>query len=238
MQNRIFSTDSPKAIKANKFGWLNAIQYLAPSDLGGVGNLCGNASPACIALCLGWFSGNAELYNSVRESRIVKTRRFMHDRKAYLRDVARSIDLLQIRALKMKMALCIRLNGSSDVPWEHIKLDDGRSLLQRFAHIQFVDYTKSVKRMLRFCAGLMPRNYNLTFSRSEINEAECYQVLKAGGNVAVVFGGKKPATFMGVPVIDGDESDLRNLDPKGVVVGLSPKGRKAKADQLNFVVRI
>lgn len=36
MQNRIFSTDSAKAIKAQGFGYLNAIHYLAPSDLSGV----------------------------------------------------------------------------------------------------------------------------------------------------------------------------------------------------------
>jgi len=39
MKNRIFSTDSAKAIKAQGFGYVNAIHYLAPSDLSGV-DLC------------------------------------------------------------------------------------------------------------------------------------------------------------------------------------------------------
>ena len=51
MKNRIFSTDSPKAIKADAFGYLNAIHYLAPHDLSGV-NLCSHASETCIMLCL------------------------------------------------------------------------------------------------------------------------------------------------------------------------------------------
>jgi len=237
MQNRIFSVDSAKALKAQDYGWLNAIQYLAPYTLGGAGNLCAHASPVCIQLCLGWFSGNAELYNTVRESRIAKTRRFMHDRKAYLRDVARSIELLEARAIREKMRLCVRLNGSSDVPWESIKLNDGRSLFARFAHIQFVDYTKSVKRALRWAKGDMPANYSLTFSRSETNEADCRAVLAAGGNVAVVFGGALPPSYLGARVVDGDKHDLRHLDPRGVVIGLSPKGRKAKSDVGGFVVR-
>ena len=49
---RFFSTDNPKALKAQKLGWLNAINYLAPHRLAGVGNLCPNASAGCVALCL------------------------------------------------------------------------------------------------------------------------------------------------------------------------------------------
>ena len=84
--------------------------------------------------------------------------------------------------------------------------------------------------------GLLPRNYHLTFSRSETNEADCLDVLRAGGTVAVVFA-NKPDTWHGFPVIDGDKHDLRHLDPRGVVVGLSPKGLKAKRDTSGFVVR-
>ena len=37
-------------------------------------------------------------------------------------------------------------------------------------------------------------------------------------------------------MIDGDEHDLRFLDDANVVVGLTPKGNKAKRDQSGFVV--
>jgi hypothetical protein len=245
MDNRIFSVDSAKAVKAQSYGWLNAIHYLAPAAIAGAGNVCPNASPACLALCLGWFSGQASMVadldkssNSVRASRITKTRRFMHDRKAYLRDMVRSIENLQARARKMDMGLCVRLNGSSDIPWESIKAEGGRNLFDLFPNVAFVDYTKSVKRMLRFCAGDMPANYHLTFSRSETNEADCARVLAAGGNIAVVFAdGAWKTTFMGRVVVSGDKHDLRHLDPKNVVIGLSPKGNRAKNDALGFVVR-
>ena len=69
---RFFSVDSPKAVKAQYYGWLNAINYMAPHRLAGVGNLCPNASAGCIALCLGEHSGNAALYPAVLKSRIAK----------------------------------------------------------------------------------------------------------------------------------------------------------------------
>jgi hypothetical protein len=54
--------------------------------------------------------------------------------------------------------------------------------------------------------------------------------------VGVVFRDRNfPAQYLGVPVIDGDETDLRFLDPPGVVVGLSAKGT-AKMDESGFVV--
>ena len=83
--------------------------------------------------------------------------------------------------------------------------------------------------------GSLPSNYHLTFSRSEANEAQALDVLKAGGNVACVFSGSLPETYLGFRVINGDESDLRFLDPSGVIVGLKAKG-KAKKDASGFVI--
>jgi hypothetical protein len=44
-----------------------------------------------------------------------------------------------------------------------------------------------------------------------------------------------PETYFGKIVVNGDETDLRFLDPKGVIVGLKAKG-KAKKDTTGFVV--
>ena len=240
MQNRIFSVDdNAKAAKAAAFGYLNGIHYLAPADTAGAGNLCAHASAGCLALCLGWLSGHAAIgdTNNVRGSRIAKTRRFMHERAAYMVDVVRSIEGLQAKATARKVKLCIRMNGASDIPWEAIKTASGRSLLEQFAGVQFVDYTKSIKRALRHARGEMPANYHLTFSRSETNHLQCLWVLEAGGNVAVVSSLARPALWHGFPTVDGDLSDLRHLDPAGHVVWLTPKGAKAKADKSGFVVR-
>jgi hypothetical protein len=52
--------------------------------------------------------------------------------------------------------------------------------------------------------------------------------------VAAVFK-DVPDTWQGFPVINGDESDLRFLDPSGVIVGLKAKG-DAKKDTSGFVI--
>ena len=84
---KFFSTDSAKAIKAEKYGWLNAINYMAPHTTGGAGNLCPDSSAGCRALCLGMYSGQAAMVadlengtNAVRESRIAKAQFFMTER--------------------------------------------------------------------------------------------------------------------------------------------------------------
>lgn len=236
MQNRIFSIDNPKAVKAQSYGWLNAIHYMAPHRLAAVGNLCGDASPGCIELCLGAHSGAAIYYPSVMRSRIAKAKRFMKDRKAYMRDMRKAIIAAAKLAARKAMRLCVRPNGSTDLAWEAIRDDEGLTLPERFPAIQFTDYTKSFKRALAHAQGKLPANVHLTFSRSETNEEQCKLVLAAGGNVAVVFRGAIPATYLGALVINGDEHDLRHLDPRGVIVGLTPKGPAARRDKSGFVV--
>ena len=230
---RFFSVDSPKAVKAQKYGWLNAINYMAPHSLAGVGNLCPNASAGCIALCLGEHSGNAALYPAVLKSRIAKAQLLMRDRQAFLKEMTAGIRRARATAQHQKLRLCVRLNGATDIAWERL----APAIFADNADLQFVDYTKSPKRALEHARGQLPANYHLTFSRSETNKADCLRVLEAGGNVAVVFAGAFPAEYLGFPVIDGDDHDLRHLDGHGVVVALSPKGRKAKADNSGFVVR-
>ena len=236
-----FSTDSAKAIKADKFGYLNAINYMAPHDTAGVGNLCPNASDGCKSLCLGMYSGQAAMVsdlengtNAVRESRIAKSQFFMNERQAFMAEMTNHIRAMIRKADRENKDLAVRPNGSTDIAFERIPTDNGQPLPIRFPEIQFVDYTKSVRRVLD---ANRPANYHLTFSLSETNKAEAEQVLAAGFNVAVVFGDGQPATFMGHRVIDGTEHDLRHLDPQPVIVGLDPKGKKAKADTSGFVVR-
>ncbi len=238
---KFFSTDSAKAIKADKFGYLNAINYMAPHDTAGVGNLCPNASDGCKSLCLGMYSGQAAMVtdlengtNAVRESRIAKSQFFMNERQAFMAEMTNHVRAMIRKADRENKKLAVRPNGSTDIAFERIPTDNGQPLPIRFPKIQFVDYTKSVRRVLD---ANRPANYHLTFSLSETNKAEAEQVLAAGFNVAVVFGAGQPATFMGHRVIDGTEHDLRHLDPQPVIVGLDPKGKKAKADTSGFVVR-
>ena len=244
--SKFFSTDSAKAIKADKFGYLNAINYMAQADTGSVGfkkyfTLCPDASDGCKSLCLGKYSGQAAMVkdlekgiNSVRASRIAKAQWFMSDRQAFMREMSGHVRAMSRKAKRENKKLAIRPNGSTDIAFEYIKGHNGQTLPQQFPDTQFVDYTKSMKRMLN---PNRPSNYHLTFSLSEINMHEAIHVLANGHNVAVVFGHGSPDRYLRHRVIDGTEHDLRHLDPAPVIVGLDPKGTKAKNDASGFVVR-
>jgi hypothetical protein len=56
-------------------------------------------------------------------------------------------------------------------------------------------------------------------------------------NIAVVFSGPLPKIWRGRKVIDGDTTDLRFLDPRGIIVGLKAKGR-AKSENSGFVIQL
>jgi hypothetical protein len=262
---RFFSFDSPKAIKAAKFNYLNAINYMAPHDSGSLGelkfSLCSHASPGCIALCLGRESGQASMVsaetnwtNSVRDSRERKARYFMTARQAFLCEMLLHIAKAIRYAKRKRLKLCVRPNGATDIAYEGLRImitpdfaallsaisghkvpAGAQTIFSAFDAIQFVDYTKNPKRFDR----ALPANYYLTFSRSETNEIVARDLLSRGVNVAVVFHTAIPKTYLGVKVIDGDKHDLRHLDPRGgFVIGLLPKGWKAKKDQSGFVVRL
>jgi hypothetical protein len=140
-------------------------------------------------------------------------------------------------AKKQNQIPCFRLNLTSDLPWENIKLGES-SMMCLFPFVQWYDYTATLERMTRFLNGEFPPNYHLVFSRKETTpDAVCDAVLKSGGNVAVVFRGSLPATWRGFPVINGDDTDLRFLDPHSTVIGLVQKG-KAKKDTSGFVVEV
>jgi len=234
---RFLSMDNPKAIKAVGYGYLNAINYMAPHKSGGKFNLCSHASLGCIMLCLGEHSGQAAMSEVVRDSRKRKAAYFMTERKAFMVEFVAHIEKAQAQAHEEGLKLVVRPNGSTDIPFEGVACERNgkafRNLMTAFPDVQFVDYTKNPNRFKK----PLPSNYHLTFSRSETNEAYCDALLSNGFNVAAVFSGPFPDTYLNREVINGDEHDLRHLDPKGVIIGLTPKGSKAKKDKSGFVVR-
>jgi hypothetical protein len=149
-------------------------------------------------------------------------------------DVTRFVKYCNPRNIKP----CIRLNGTSDIRWEQIPVVDAqgnthKNIMEAFPMVQFYDYTKIANRRN------VPNNYHLTWSYSGANpkySAMMDTAVANGMNVAVVFRtkGTIPASFKGLPTVDGDKNDLRFLDPKGVAVALYAKG-KAKYDTSGFV---
>jgi len=125
---------------------------------------------------------------------------------------------------------CIRLNGTSDIQWETIKID-GHNIFDIFPTVQFYDYTKIPTRKVE-----QHKNYHLTWSYSEANMKYANLFDRIAYNIAVVFNGDMPIHFKGREVVNGDESDLRFLDKSNVIVGLKAKG-KARKDTSGFVIQ-
>jgi hypothetical protein len=173
--------------------------------------------------------------SNVQKARIAKTKRFFTDKLGFMQDLHKEIGSSIRNALKKELIPCFRLNLTSDLPWENIK-HNGISIIDKFPDRTFYDYTKGFTRMLSYLNGKLPSNYHLTFSKSEVTtDEQIDRVIELGGNVAVVFRDRLPKTYRGIEVVNGDDSDLRFKDKKGVIVGLIEKGL-AKKDETGFVV--
>jgi hypothetical protein len=228
---KLLTTANAKIRKGEKIGFKTFGIHLAPASLSGF-NVCKDASAGCAASCLN--TAGMGVFSNVQRARIEKTRLFFKDKAVFLSQLIKEITAAVKSAEKQNLTAVFRLNLTSDLPWEKIKLN-GKSVFDLFPQVTFYDYTKSPERMTAFLAGEMPKNYHLTFSKSETNGAIAESILKSGGNVAMVFRKSLPSKWLGAEVVNGDETDLRFLDGAGKIVGLVEKG-KAKKDESGFVI--
>jgi len=236
---------NPKLAKNGLQGVYAKPLHLAPASLSGF-NLCAMASAGCIAACL-HTAGNPVYMPQKTLSRIAKSKAYMTQRKAFMALLTFEIALTVRQAEKKRMQPAIRLNATSDIPFESVAVEiDGikyANLFTAFPNVEFYDYTAIPKRALKFARGQFPANYHLTFSRKENNDSACHEVLNAGGNVAIVFGSKDTATQESIarahgfnaPLVNADLHDFRPLDGKGVIAALYAKG-DAKTDESGFVL--
>lgn len=225
-------TTNQKVEKGKKQGWLTAILHLAPAKASGF-QVCSSATKGCEAACLntagrGGIFAKGEDDNTIQQARRRKTAWYFARRNEFLRQLDREIGSHVRRAERKGYSPAVRLNGTSDIRWESVKLD-GKTLFERWPNVVFYDYTKHPDRDVEDIP-----NYSLTFSLAEDNDSKAVEAILRGLNVAVVFH-DVPETFMGLPVFDGDQSDLRFLDPPGHIVGLKAKGKAGKADKSGFV---
>ena len=230
MQKLLGINTNYKTVKSEKVGVLTGIIYMAPYNLSGK-NVCPGASAGCAAACLNTAGRGA--MGVVQKARLKKTNRFWDDRGQFLSDLVNEITALEKRAAAKGLKAAVRLNGTSDLPYERYKVPGtDKNIMQLFPEVQFYDYTKLENRIVN---KTLPANYHLTFSRAEDNDHKLEAVLKHT-SAAVVFSGQLPATWRGYPVIDGDEHDARFTDAgPGVIIGLTAKG-KARHDASGFVV--
>jgi hypothetical protein len=227
---KLLSTANPKIQKGTKLGYLSFILHLAPSDLSGK-NTCPKATKGCIAACLntagrGGMFKRGETTNVIQKARIRKTQYFFNNRAEFMKDLYADICKGIRLANKLGLEPVFRLNGTSDLSWEKYEMTEGKNVFDVFAGIQFYDYTKVLGRKVKHI-----ENYHLTFSKADGNDSDVAEALMQGMSVVAVYD-KIPE---GVP--SADETDLRFLDPKGIMLGLKAKG-KAKKDYTGFVIRL
>jgi hypothetical protein len=222
---KLLGVANTKTMKGEKYGYRTYIMHLAPATLSGY-QVCPMASAGCTSACLN-LSGMGRFAN-VQAARIAKTRFFFEDRDTFMAQLVKEIRAAVKSAAKQNLQAVFRLNGTSDIRWETVSFTfegiEFRNVMEFFGNVQFYDYTKIPNRRN------VPKNYHLTFSRSEVNE----HLIPTDMNVAVVFD-VLPTTYMGRTVIDGTETDLRFMDPDNVVVGLVANG-KAKQDRSGFTI--
>lgn len=200
--------------------------YLAPYNLSGY-NTCKFSTPECRKGCL-FSSGQCRLnYNKVSSSRIAKTRLFYEDQDFFMAWLIAEISAAKELAETKNHLFSVRLNCTSDINWINTYYQ-GKNIFQTFPDVDFYDYTKDPARF-----NNLPENYHLTFSYTGRNKDFCLDLLSKGYNIAVVFNTKYlPETLWNFPVVDGDISDLRIKDRKGVIVGLKFKKIKDKQAEI------
>jgi len=245
---------NPKVAKNGKMDVLTAPMHLAPYNLSGF-QVCAQASAGCAAACL-HTAGNPAYMAQKDASRKAKTVAYFKERDAFMAVLFFEIAAHARKAKDLGMECGVRLNATSDLPWERRKVNVNGTdvfLMDYFPEVQFYDYTKITKRAIAFATGDTPGNYHLTFSKTEDNDSDCIKVLEAGGNVSVVCSlpvyktakatGSLPYPYDTPDAIDGDAHDYRPGDGDrrgnirgGLIVALKAKG-DAKHDTSGFVLR-
>jgi len=226
---------NPKIVKGDKINdkYLSAIMHLSPINT----RICPYQDIAkCKEACLntagrGGIFKKGESTNVIQEARKRKTDLFLNDRDTFMSLLVKDIQAFIRKCERLDKKPCIRLNGTSDIQWELIPIDNYANIFDMFSDVQFYDYTKIPTRKVSSI-----KNYHLTWSYSEANDKYARLFEQVPYNKAVVFHGGLPRLFKGIKVIDGDTTDMRFLDKQNRVVGLKAKGL-AKKDTSGFVIQ-
>lgn len=215
----LLTLKNTKTMKSQKHGYTTAILHLSHDNTGSPNgeSVCPASTPGCRAACLDT-AGHGRFANVIA-ARKRRTHLFFENRTSFIEELVDEIKALH----KKHPKLAVRLNGTSDLPWWRYAYMDFRNLHED--GVIFYDYTKVYNYI-----GNRPLWWHLTFSASERNHYLCNSLLARNlCNIAVPFmlGQDEPfpGFYWGHRVIDGDETDMRWLDPSPCVVGLRVKGR-------------
>lgn len=165
------------------------------------GVFCPAATIGCLKSCLGHTSGMMQLPSSTI-ARDRRTALYIENEALFMRMLRVEIEQVREAARQWELLPAIRLNGTSDIPWEMFHPE----LFDEFSDVQFFDYTKLRVRMKQCIASRSsdrkwPTNYHLTFSADGNDKQSASELLTLGGNVAVVFHPVLPKRWWNTPVM-------------------------------------
>ena len=227
MQKLLSVSNDAKTIKGEKYGYRTHVLYFAAADTSGH-EVCHWRNAECTKVCLDT-AGRGNML-SVKTARIKKTRRYFADKKKFISDLKEEIETTAASATRAGYIPVYRLDGTSD-------LGLAQRIAPEFPTLQFYDYTNNFKRKPL-------ANWDITYSYDGFNWDKCEEKLSGldytknvgpMSRIAMVFRDSLPQTYRGWPVVDGDQSDLRFLDKKSVIVGLKIKGGKKRIAPNFFV---
>lgn len=208
-----------KLDKAGPVPYLVAGLSLAPHTTSSY-NTCAYSTPACRDSCLGTHSGHNAITDGALVAKQRRTQALVMQPAAFLVLLDAAITKHVERCKRKGMRPAVRLNVYSDIEWELF----APWLFSRYANVQFYDYTKIPGRVV-------PGNYHLTYSECGRDSHTAIE-RELGRNVAFVYATSMPETMFGLPVVNGDESDLRFADPVGCAVALKFKRAKGKSEAI------
>lgn len=231
---KLLTEQNAKTIKGISKGYLTGILYMAPHTVASRVNLCPWSTPECREACL--YSAGRGKFSNVQEARIKKALLFKDNRQLFFEILIKDINRLKRKAIRQGKKLAIRLNGTTDIPYENLKLKGhGKNIFDIFPEVQFYDYTKGIDRAYK----ALPKNYHLTLSYTGRNVYEISEAAKnTSNNIAIVFSDKLPKKYLDRKVLDGDRHDLRFLDDSNAIIGLIAKGDAKKMTKNKFIVNI
>lgn len=191
-------------------------------------NFCAGSNAECRNSCLVYTGQNeSTIYNMrIKEG---KSAALMADPVAFGRLLYENCKLWGASTRNAPTSF-VRLNVYSDIPWELVF----PGMFAALPTVNWYDYTKVPWRP-ELCEQVQadrpgravrvypfPKNYDLTFSASGSNDVDCRDELSNGRRIAVVFETDRhvvpqwwdpPFWPYELPVVNGDQSDLRPFDP-------------------------
>ena len=160
---------------------------MAPSKHSGYNHdICPKASKECRTNCIGLTAGgNARYPESALRSKVLRTH-YVHEHPEHAaRLISHEISHNEKAADKIKHKSGVRLNVTSDIPYEHLM---PKKFFEKHHKSQFYDYTKIPGRLHN---KNKPENYHLSLSHTgtghgESNDKDVVHALKHGHVVAMV----------------------------------------------------